>query len=80
MYMFPQELVALDPGKSADLVVFHFTEEVQQIMSELQVNVQIYTGIVVFYNKTSQNILKRIWPPVEYLITLSLPFSFVFLG
>lgn len=38
--LFSQELVALDPGKSADLVVFHFTEEVRQIMSELQVNVQ----------------------------------------
>ncbi|XP_026210971.1 vacuolar protein sorting-associated protein 8 homolog isoform X2 [Anabas testudineus] len=31
-----QELVTLDPSKSADLVVFHFTEEVQQIISELQ--------------------------------------------
>uniref|UniRef100_A0A673AY71 RING-type domain-containing protein n=1 Tax=Sphaeramia orbicularis TaxID=375764 RepID=A0A673AY71_9TELE len=32
-----QELVTLDPYKSADLVVFHFSEEVQQIISELQV-------------------------------------------
>ncbi|KAK2848630.1 hypothetical protein Q5P01_008464 [Channa striata] len=31
-----QELVTLDPNKSADLVMFHFTEEVQQIISELQ--------------------------------------------
>ncbi|TNN63967.1 Vacuolar protein sorting-associated protein 8 [Liparis tanakae] len=31
-----QELVTLDPSKSADLVVFHFTNEVQQIISELQ--------------------------------------------
>ncbi|XP_051278670.1 vacuolar protein sorting-associated protein 8 homolog isoform X2 [Dicentrarchus labrax] len=31
-----QELVTLDPSKSADLVVFHFAEEVQQIQSELQ--------------------------------------------
>ncbi|KAI3362901.1 hypothetical protein L3Q82_011498, partial [Scortum barcoo] len=31
-----QELVTLDPSKSADLVVFHFTEEVQKIISELQ--------------------------------------------
>ncbi|XP_044068934.1 vacuolar protein sorting-associated protein 8 homolog isoform X3 [Siniperca chuatsi] len=31
-----QELVTLDPSKSADLVVFHFAEEVQQIISELQ--------------------------------------------
>ncbi|XP_071337699.1 vacuolar protein sorting-associated protein 8 homolog isoform X2 [Trachinotus anak] len=31
-----QELVTLDPSKSADMVVFHFTEEVQQIISELQ--------------------------------------------
>ncbi|XP_070696841.1 vacuolar protein sorting-associated protein 8 homolog isoform X3 [Pempheris klunzingeri] len=31
-----QELVTLDPTKSADLVVFHFSEEVQQIISELQ--------------------------------------------
>ncbi|XP_030012334.1 vacuolar protein sorting-associated protein 8 homolog isoform X2 [Sphaeramia orbicularis] len=31
-----QELVTLDPYKSADLVVFHFSEEVQQIISELQ--------------------------------------------
>ncbi|XP_029962941.1 vacuolar protein sorting-associated protein 8 homolog isoform X2 [Salarias fasciatus] len=30
------ELVTLDPGRSADLVLFHFTEEVQQIVSELQ--------------------------------------------
>lgn len=33
-----QELVSLDPGKLADLVVWHFTEEVQTIISELQVN------------------------------------------
>ncbi|XP_056291216.1 vacuolar protein sorting-associated protein 8 homolog isoform X2 [Pseudoliparis swirei] len=31
-----QELVTLDPSKSADLVVFHFPNEVQQIISELQ--------------------------------------------
>ncbi|XP_035462153.2 vacuolar protein sorting-associated protein 8 homolog isoform X2 [Scophthalmus maximus] len=31
-----QELVTLDPSKSADVVVFHFTEEVQQIISELE--------------------------------------------
>ncbi|KAL6101432.1 vps8 [Pungitius sinensis] len=31
-----QELVTLDPSKSADLVVFHFANEVQQIISELQ--------------------------------------------
>ncbi|XP_038593280.1 vacuolar protein sorting-associated protein 8 homolog isoform X1 [Micropterus salmoides] len=31
-----QMLVTLDPSKSADLVVFHFAEEVQQIISELQ--------------------------------------------
>ncbi|XP_070833577.1 vacuolar protein sorting-associated protein 8 homolog [Chaetodon trifascialis] len=31
-----QELVTLDPRKSADLVVFHFTEHVQQIIFELQ--------------------------------------------
>lgn len=31
-----QELVTLDPSKSADLVVFHFTEEVQQIISEFE--------------------------------------------
>ncbi|XP_023183380.1 vacuolar protein sorting-associated protein 8 homolog isoform X2 [Xiphophorus maculatus] len=31
-----QELVSLDPGKLADLVVWHFTEEVQTIISELQ--------------------------------------------
>ncbi|XP_037637793.1 vacuolar protein sorting-associated protein 8 homolog isoform X2 [Sebastes umbrosus] len=31
-----QELMTLDPSKSADMVVFHFTEEVQQIISELQ--------------------------------------------
>ncbi|XP_039994817.1 vacuolar protein sorting-associated protein 8 homolog isoform X2 [Xiphias gladius] len=31
-----QELVTLDPCKSADIVVFHFTEEVQQIISELE--------------------------------------------
>ncbi|CAN9500124.1 unnamed protein product [Ophioblennius macclurei] len=32
------ELVTLDPSKSADLVLFHFTEEVQQIISELYDN------------------------------------------
>lgn len=32
--------MALDPSKSADLVVFHFTDEVQQIISELQVSQQ----------------------------------------
>ncbi|XP_034079092.1 vacuolar protein sorting-associated protein 8 homolog isoform X4 [Gymnodraco acuticeps] len=31
-----QELVTLDPSKSADMVLFHFAEEVQQIISELQ--------------------------------------------
>ncbi|XP_034754427.1 vacuolar protein sorting-associated protein 8 homolog, partial [Etheostoma cragini] len=31
-----QELVMLDPSKSADLVVFHYAKEVQQIISELQ--------------------------------------------
>ncbi|XP_010792421.1 chromodomain-helicase-DNA-binding protein 1-like [Notothenia coriiceps] len=31
-----QELVTLDPSKSADMVLFHFAEEVQQIVSELQ--------------------------------------------
>ncbi|XP_028279338.1 vacuolar protein sorting-associated protein 8 homolog isoform X2 [Parambassis ranga] len=31
-----QELVTLDPSKSADLVVFHLSEEVQQIISVLQ--------------------------------------------
>ncbi|XP_054455797.1 vacuolar protein sorting-associated protein 8 homolog isoform X2 [Anoplopoma fimbria] len=31
-----QELVTLDPSKSADLVVFHFAKEVQQIICELQ--------------------------------------------
>ncbi|KAL7384136.1 hypothetical protein ABVT39_025073 [Epinephelus coioides] len=31
-----QELVALDPIKSAELVLFHFAQEVQQIISELQ--------------------------------------------
>ncbi|XP_042358575.1 vacuolar protein sorting-associated protein 8 homolog [Plectropomus leopardus] len=31
-----KELVALDPIKSADLVMFHFAQEVQQIISELQ--------------------------------------------
>uniref|UniRef100_H2S9W1 VPS8 subunit of CORVET complex n=1 Tax=Takifugu rubripes TaxID=31033 RepID=H2S9W1_TAKRU len=31
------ELVIFDPNKSADLVTFHFAEEVQQIISELQV-------------------------------------------
>ncbi|XP_014846587.1 PREDICTED: vacuolar protein sorting-associated protein 8 homolog isoform X2 [Poecilia mexicana] len=31
-----QELASLDPGKLADLVVWHFTEEVQTIISELQ--------------------------------------------
>ncbi|XP_034465327.1 vacuolar protein sorting-associated protein 8 homolog isoform X1 [Hippoglossus hippoglossus] len=31
-----QELVTLDPSKSADVVVFHFTEEVQLIISELE--------------------------------------------
>ncbi|XP_028460055.1 vacuolar protein sorting-associated protein 8 homolog isoform X2 [Perca flavescens] len=31
-----QELVTLDPSKSADLVVFHYAKEVQQIISELQ--------------------------------------------
>ncbi|GLD65220.1 vacuolar protein sorting-associated protein 8 homolog, partial [Lates japonicus] len=30
------ELVTLDPSKSADIVVFHLTEEVQQIISELE--------------------------------------------
>lgn len=36
-HIFSQELVNLDPSKLADLVVFHFTEEVQQIISEFQV-------------------------------------------
>nr|XP_019959101.1 PREDICTED: vacuolar protein sorting-associated protein 8 homolog [Paralichthys olivaceus] len=31
-----QELVTLDPSKSADIVVFHLTEEVHQIISELE--------------------------------------------
>ncbi|XP_059214948.1 vacuolar protein sorting-associated protein 8 homolog isoform X2 [Centropristis striata] len=31
-----QELVTFDPSRSADLVMFHFTNEVQQIISELQ--------------------------------------------
>ncbi|CAJ1066529.1 vacuolar protein sorting-associated protein 8 homolog [Xyrichtys novacula] len=31
-----QELIALDASNSADLVLFHFTEEAQQIISELQ--------------------------------------------
>ncbi|MEQ2223327.1 Vacuolar protein sorting-associated protein 8, partial [Ilyodon furcidens] len=31
-----QELVSLDPGKLADLVVWHFKNEVQSIISELQ--------------------------------------------
>ncbi|XP_047207284.1 vacuolar protein sorting-associated protein 8 homolog isoform X2 [Girardinichthys multiradiatus] len=31
-----QELVSLDPGKLADLVVWHFKDEVQSIISELQ--------------------------------------------
>uniref|UniRef100_A0A667YH51 VPS8 subunit of CORVET complex n=1 Tax=Myripristis murdjan TaxID=586833 RepID=A0A667YH51_9TELE len=33
-----QELVALDPNKSADLVSFHFLEEVRPIISQLQVS------------------------------------------
>lgn len=33
-----QELVTIDANKSADLVVFHFSEEMQQILSELQDN------------------------------------------
>lgn len=41
-----QELVTLDPSKSADLVVFHFTEEVQQIISELQVRSQYIYSIL----------------------------------
>ena len=36
-HIFSQELVTLDPSKLADLVVFHFAEEVQQIISEFQV-------------------------------------------
>lgn len=35
--MFSQELVSIDPSKSADLVIFHLAEEVRQIISELQV-------------------------------------------
>ncbi|XP_005461491.1 vacuolar protein sorting-associated protein 8 homolog isoform X4 [Oreochromis niloticus] len=31
-----KDVVTLDPSKSADLVLFHFTTEVQQIISELQ--------------------------------------------
>uniref|UniRef100_A0A668T575 RING-type domain-containing protein n=1 Tax=Oreochromis aureus TaxID=47969 RepID=A0A668T575_OREAU len=31
-----RDVVTLDPSKSADLVLFHFTTEVQQIISELQ--------------------------------------------
>lgn len=31
-----KELITLDPSKSADLVLFHFVDEVQQIISELQ--------------------------------------------
>lgn len=34
---FGQELVTFDPTKSADLVRIHFAEEVQQIISKLQV-------------------------------------------
>ncbi|XP_030298151.1 vacuolar protein sorting-associated protein 8 homolog isoform X2 [Sparus aurata] len=37
-----QELVNLDPSKLADLVVFHFTEEVQQIISEFQDDELLY--------------------------------------
>uniref|UniRef100_A0A3B4FP28 VPS8 subunit of CORVET complex n=1 Tax=Pundamilia nyererei TaxID=303518 RepID=A0A3B4FP28_9CICH len=32
-----RDVVTLDPSKSADLVLFHFTSEVQHIVSELQV-------------------------------------------
>lgn len=38
--VFLQELVTIDPSKSADLVVFHFADEVQHIISELQVGSQ----------------------------------------
>uniref|UniRef100_A0A8C3AKK9 Vacuolar protein sorting-associated protein 8 homolog n=1 Tax=Cyclopterus lumpus TaxID=8103 RepID=A0A8C3AKK9_CYCLU len=41
-----QELVTLDPSKSADLVVFHFTKEVQQIISELQVRSTLMVTLV----------------------------------
>lgn len=33
-----QELISMDPAKSADLVLLHLTDEVQQIISELQVS------------------------------------------
>uniref|UniRef100_A0A8C4I8B8 RING-type domain-containing protein n=1 Tax=Dicentrarchus labrax TaxID=13489 RepID=A0A8C4I8B8_DICLA len=42
-----QELVTLDPSKSADLVVFHFAEEVQQIQSELQVSSK-YNDVILY--------------------------------
>ncbi|KAM8739114.1 vacuolar protein sorting-associated protein 8 homolog [Acanthopagrus schlegelii] len=37
-----QELMTLDPSKLADLVVFHFVEEVQQIISEFQDDELLY--------------------------------------
>uniref|UniRef100_A0A665VJV7 VPS8 subunit of CORVET complex n=1 Tax=Echeneis naucrates TaxID=173247 RepID=A0A665VJV7_ECHNA len=36
-----QELVTLDPCKSADIVLLHFTQEVQQIISGLQVKLKV---------------------------------------
>ncbi|XP_029925871.1 vacuolar protein sorting-associated protein 8 homolog isoform X5 [Myripristis murdjan] len=38
-----QELVALDPNKSADLVSFHFLEEVRPIISQLQDDQLLFT-------------------------------------
>uniref|UniRef100_A0A669CV68 VPS8 subunit of CORVET complex n=1 Tax=Oreochromis niloticus TaxID=8128 RepID=A0A669CV68_ORENI len=42
-----KDVVTLDPSKSADLVLFHFTTEVQQIISELQVREGPHSGSIL---------------------------------
>lgn len=35
--MYFQELVSLDPSKQADVVAWHFADELQSIISEIKV-------------------------------------------
>ncbi|XP_014846591.1 PREDICTED: vacuolar protein sorting-associated protein 8 homolog isoform X6 [Poecilia mexicana] len=49
-----QELASLDPGKLADLVVWHFTEEVQTIISELQDDSLLFQFLRCLLDQTSR--------------------------
>lgn len=40
MFPSPKELLVLSPGKAADLAAIHFSEQIESIISNLQVRSQ----------------------------------------